>query len=56
MVKSIVREHHWPPDIISGLFFDAEDYQGLVYWYEDVREVDASLKEKKPKQTEQRGQ
>lgn len=52
MVKSVVREHHWPPDIIGGLYFDAIDYEGLVYWYQDVKEVDEGIREKiKPKGT-----
>jgi hypothetical protein len=46
MVKSVVREHHWAPSQVGALYFDAIDYEGLVYWYEDVKEVDESLKEK----------
>lgn len=46
MIKSIVREHHWPPDIIGGLFVDNLDYHGLIYWYEDVKELSEELKPK----------
>lgn len=47
MVKSVVREHHWAPEVIGALFFDAQDYLGLQYWYEDVKEVSDSLNKKK---------
>jgi len=46
MVKSVVREHHWAPDQIGALYFDAADYQGLVYWYNDVVEVSNEIKRK----------
>jgi hypothetical protein len=44
MVKSVVREHHWTPDIIGRLFFDRLDYKGLLYWYDDVKEMDKEMK------------
>jgi hypothetical protein len=47
MVKSVVREHHWAPEIIGALFFDAEDRFGLEYWYTDVKEVHEQLTKKK---------
>lgn len=47
MVKSVVREHHWPPDVIGGLFVDAVDRSGLEYWYIDVMEVHKELNKKK---------
>lgn len=46
MIKDVVREHHWPPDKIGGLFVDGQDYNGLVFWSNDVREV---YKKNKPK-------
>ncbi|KKN59924.1 hypothetical protein LCGC14_0536740 [marine sediment metagenome] len=46
MIKSVVREHHWPPNIIKNLYLDKEDYQGLEYWYDDVKEVNDNLKKK----------
>ncbi len=46
MIKSVVREHHWPPHIIKELYLDNEDYQGLEYWYNDVKEVSDKLKKK----------
>jgi len=49
MVKSVVREHHWSPEIIKELFHDNIDYLGLVYWYNDVCEVIDDVKNKKPK-------
>jgi hypothetical protein len=39
-----VREHHWPPNVIGGLFVDECDYSGLFYWYNDMAEVIDELK------------
>ncbi len=46
MVTSVVREHHWPPDIMGGLYFDYEDHFGLEYWYLDVKESNDEVKKK----------
>ncbi len=47
MVVSVVRNYHWTPDVIGGLFFDAEDYEGLEYWMNDIEAQIKQLKEKK---------
>jgi hypothetical protein len=39
MIKSVVRESHWPPDVIGGLFIDEQDYQGLEFWHEDFKDM-----------------
>jgi len=31
-----VREHHWSPQVIAGLFLDNLDEFGLIYWYDDI--------------------
>jgi hypothetical protein len=49
MVRSVVREHHWPPDKIGGLFVDAIDYEGLEFWYDDLMDVNNKLKEAQSK-------
>lgn len=46
MAISVAREHHWPPNVIGGLFFDAVDYKGLTYWYNDAKEVERQMKSK----------
>ena len=46
MIKSVVREHHWNPKIINGLYLDSADHFGLMYWYSDVKEVHDELKKK----------
>jgi len=46
MIKSVVREHHWPPYIIKELYLDNEDYQGLEYWYDDVIATIKDLKKR----------
>ena len=51
IIKSIIREHHFPPQVIDALFVDDQDYHGLEWWYNDVRqageEFEAKLKKKK---------
>ncbi len=49
MFVSLVRENHWPPSVLEGLFFDREDYLGLIFWYEDLLEVNDELKKKNGK-------
>lgn len=44
MIKTVVREYHWPPDHIGGLFIDDMDYKGLEFWYNDVIEVIEKIK------------
>ncbi len=46
MISSLVREHHWSPDIIGDLFFDAEDHYGLVFWYDDLIQMHKDLEKK----------
>ncbi len=48
MIKSVVREHHWPPSVIGGLFLD-EGIDGLIFWFNDVKEVSDSLTKKTEK-------
>ena len=36
MVKTVVRAHHWDPEIIENLYLDDTDFLGLLYWYNDV--------------------
>lgn len=48
MVQSVVREHHWAPSEVGALYFDAQDYQGLEYWYNDVKKVSDEIKNPKP--------
>lgn len=36
MFLSLGREHHWPPSVLGGLFFDRQDYYGLLFWYDDM--------------------
>lgn len=47
MIVSVVREHKWAPDIIGALFVDAQDYEGLEFWYNDVLECVEEMKKKK---------
>lgn len=45
MIKSVVREHHWQPDVIESLYLDDMDFLGLIYWYNDVIEHKRQVKE-----------
>lgn len=51
MVKTIIREYHWTPDIIDKLFVDDIDYHGIIWHYNDIKEVNEeiqkSIKKKK---------
>jgi hypothetical protein len=44
MIISVAREHHWAPEVLGALYFDAEDYMGLRFWFEDIKEVDKAIK------------
>lgn len=46
MVKSIVREHNWAPNIIEDLYLDNIDFKGLIFWYNDVQEMVKQLESK----------
>ena len=47
MIKSVVREHHWSPSEFKSLYLDDADFFGLEFWFNDVVEVNESLKPKK---------
>jgi len=44
MIVSIVREHHWTPEVINGLYLDDADHFGLEFWYNDIKRVTEELK------------
>jgi hypothetical protein len=43
MFASLTREHHWPPSVLEGLFFDREDYEGLQFWIDDLIEMNKKI-------------
>ena len=47
IIVSIVREYKWSPEIIGDLFFDGEDYKGMEFWYNDIKEMHGEMKSKK---------
>jgi hypothetical protein len=47
MIKSIVREHKWHPEIIGKLYIDDQDFNGLDFWYNDIKQEVDALKNKK---------
>lgn len=49
MMVSVAREFKWSPGILGDLFFDDQDYKGLIFWYKDVEEMNKQLKDKSKK-------
>lgn len=47
MIKSVIREYKWAPEIINSLYLDGADYFGLIWWYEDVKNIVDEMKKKK---------
>lgn len=47
MFASLTRVHHWPPSVLEGLFFDSEDYEGLLFHIEDAEDMMKAIKSKK---------
>lgn len=43
MVKTVVREHK-NIETINSLYLDAEDSDGLIFWYDDVLVVIKEIK------------
>ena len=39
----------WPPDVLGGLFFDAQDHLGLEYWYEEIQRINGQIEAQMPK-------
>jgi len=40
----VVREHHWQPQILSEMYLDDQDHRGVVFWYNDIVEVNKEMK------------
>jgi hypothetical protein len=47
MIKTVVREHHFSPAQVGDFYLDAQDYQGLEWYYNDVRQVMDEMKKTK---------
>jgi len=43
MIKSIVNEHHWSPNIIDNMYCDDIDHNGIEYWYNNLKEMHEKL-------------
>lgn len=48
MIKTVVRQYHWSPDIIGDLFIDDQDYKGLEFWHADAIEINSEMKKTTP--------
>lgn len=46
MIVSLIREHHWAPDIIGALYIDGMDYNGIELLFDDLVKAHAELKKK----------
>lgn len=49
MVKTVVREHHYPPAVIDAFFVDGIDHHGIEFWYNDILDIIKQSESKKPK-------
>jgi hypothetical protein len=47
IIKSIVNNYNWTPKTISKMYCDDLDFQGLLYWYKEVEEIDKKVKNQK---------
>jgi len=45
MFRTVAREHHWPPQILGGLYLDRVDHLGLEFWVDDVIKVNEEIKQ-----------
>lgn len=44
VVKTVVMEFHWSPNIIDEMYFDDLDHHGLMYWYNHLKESHKKIK------------
>jgi hypothetical protein len=44
MIKSVVLYFEWSPNIIAEMYCDDIDFQGIQYWFEEVKKIDKKLK------------
>ena len=45
MISSVVRNYNWTPHyILEKLYVDDYDVYGLVFWYNDAKEQNESIK------------
>lgn len=48
--KTVARTYGWAnPKLLSLMYLDDLDFEGLFYWYEDAKEMHEKSKEKKDK-------
>jgi len=40
MIKTVVREHKWPPEVIGGLSILNEDTEDKGTWFDDIESLD----------------
>ena len=46
VIKSIVRNFNWTPNVIDELFLDEIDYKGIMFWYFDLIEQKKKVEKK----------
>jgi hypothetical protein len=47
MIKSVANEYQWPPQTIGGFFVDGQDFEGLEYWFDEVKRIEKIMKPKR---------
>jgi hypothetical protein len=46
MIMSIVDYHHWTPKTIKKMYVDDYDFEGIIYWYDELVRIDKESKKK----------
>jgi len=44
IIVSVARTFKWSPKALMEMYVDDFDYQGLIFWYNDVKEQNDKLK------------
>jgi hypothetical protein len=49
MIKTLGRSFKWAPEVYKNMYCDAEDFEGIMFWYNDVTQQHKEIEAKKPK-------
>ena len=50
MIKTVARSFKWAsPEVLKNMYCDKEDFEGIIFWYEDVEEQHREIESKKNK-------
>lgn len=46
IIKSVVNHYKWTPQEVDELYCDDIDFKGLIYWYNEVKDIVSKSKQK----------